>query len=130
MKNYIITGGKKLNGEISISGSKNASLPILAASILNGKTTKLYNIPNISDVKTTIDILKYLGCKIKKDKNKLKIDSKNMKEKQIPDNLMRKLRSSVILAGSILSRFGEVKFSYPGRLWYWKQTNRLAFEGF
>jgi len=116
MKNYIVTGGKKLSGEISISGSKNASLPILAASILNGKTTKLYNVPNISDVKTTIEILKYLGCKVKADKDKIKIDSKNIKEKQIPDNLMRKLRSSVILAGSILSKFGEVRFSYPGRM--------------
>lgn len=116
MKNYIIKGGKKLNGEISISGSKNASLPILAASILNAKLTRLYNVPNISDVKTTIEILKCLGCKVKVDKDKVKIDSKSVTEKQIPDNLMRKLRSSIILAGSILSRFGEVKFSYPGRM--------------
>lgn len=114
MKNYVITGGRKLTGEIDISGSKNASLPILAASILNGKITKLYNVPNISDISTTIEILRYLGCKVKKDKDKLKIDSKNMNHKKIPDELMRKLRSSVILAGAILSRFGEVEFSYPG----------------
>lgn len=116
MKNYVIKGGKRLNGEIEISGSKNASLPILAASILNGKNTKLYNVPNISDVKTTIEILKFLGCKVKKDKDKIKIDSRNMQEKKIPDDLMRKLRSSVILAGAILSRFGVVEFSYPGRM--------------
>ena len=112
MKNYIIKGGKKLSGEISVSGSKNASLPILAAS----KTTSLYNVPNISDVQITIEILKSLGCKVRADKDKIKIDSKNIIEKKIPDNLMRKLRSSIILAGSILSRFGEVKFSYPGRM--------------
>lgn len=116
MKNYIIKGGKKLSGEISVSGSKNASLPILAASILNSKTTRLYNVPNISDVQITIEILKSLGCKVRADKDKIKIDSKNIIEKKIPDNLMRKLRSSIILAGSILSRFGEVKFSYPGRM--------------
>lgn len=116
MRNYIIKGGKKLSGEISVSGSKNASLPILAASILNGKTTRLYNVPNISDVQITIEILKNLGCKVRADKDKIKIDSKNIIEKKIPDNLMRKLRSSIILAGSILSRFGEVKFSYPGRM--------------
>ncbi len=114
MKSYIITGGRKLYGEVDISGSKNASLPILAASILNGKITKLYNVPNISDVKITIDILRFLGCKVKKDKEKLKIDSRNMTQKRIPDELMRKLRSSVVLAGSILSRFGVVEFSYPG----------------
>jgi len=114
MKSYVITGGRKLNGEIDISGSKNASLPILAASILSGKNTKLYNVPNIADVKTTLDILRFLGCSVKKDKDKVKINSKEIKNKKIPDDLMRKLRSSVILAGSILSRFGEVEFSYPG----------------
>lgn len=114
MSKYIISGGKKLNGEIEVSGSKNASLPILAASILNGKNTKLYNVPNIEDVKTTIKILEYMGCKIKKDRNKAQINSKKMNVKKIPDDLMRKLRSSVILAGAILSRFGYVEFSYPG----------------
>lgn len=114
MRNYIVNGGRRLIGEIDISGSKNASLPILAASILNGKTTKLYNVPNISDVKTTIEILEYMGCKVKKDKSKIQINSREMTEKQIPDELMRKLRSSVILAGAILSRFGVVEFSYPG----------------
>ena len=114
MYNYIIKGGTRLNGEVNISGSKNASLPILAASILNGKTSKLYNIPEIEDVKTTIEILEELGCKIKRDKNKLIINSKNMKKTTIPDNLMRKLRSSVIIAGAIIARFKEVRFSYPG----------------
>lgn len=85
MKNYIVNGGKKLNGEIDISGSKNASLPILAASILNAKKTKLYNVPNISDVKTTIEILECLGCKIKKENDKLQINSSNMDGKKIPD---------------------------------------------
>lgn len=114
MYNYIINGGKKLHGEVTISGSKNASLPILAATIISGKTTKLYNVPNIEDVRTTIQILEYLGCKIKKDKNKLIINTKDMKKTTIPDELMRKLRSSVIIAGAIIARFKEVKFSYPG----------------
>lgn len=114
MYKYIIKGGTRLHGEIDVSGSKNASLPILAGSILNGKTTKLYNVPEIEDVKTTIKILEELGCKIRRDKNKLIINSKNMKNTTIPDNLMRKLRSSVIIAGAIIARFKEVKFSYPG----------------
>lgn len=114
MYNYIINGGKKLHGEVTISGSKNASLPILAATIISGKTTKLYNVPNIEDVRTTIKILEYLGCKIKKDRNKLIINTKDMKKTTIPDELMRKLRSSVIIAGAILTRFKNVEFSYPG----------------
>ena len=114
MYEYIIKGGKKLEGETYVSGSKNASLPILAASILSGKTTRLYNVPNIEDVKTTIQILEYLGCKVKKEKNKIIINSKNIKRKKIPEDLMRKLRSSVVLVGAILARFNEAIFSYPG----------------
>lgn len=114
MYRYIIKGGKKLNGETTVSGSKNASLPILAATIISGKTTKLYNVPDIEDVRITLQILKELGCKVKKDKNKVIINSKNMNQVVIPDNLMRKLRSSVIIAGAIISRFKNAKFSYPG----------------
>lgn len=98
MSSYIINGGKPLRGEIKISGSKNASLPILAGSILNKGITKLYNVPEIEDVKITLKILEYLNCKVKREKNKVIINSKNMKSKPIPEELMRKLRSSVILA--------------------------------
>lgn len=98
MYSYIINGGKKLNGEIDISGSKNASLPILAASILNKNIVKLYNVPEIEDVKVTIKILEHLNCKIKRSKDKIIVDSSKMEIKMIPEELMRKLRSSVILA--------------------------------
>lgn len=114
MYKYIIKGGNRLHGETYISGSKNASLPILAATLISGKTTKLYNVPNIEDVKITIEILKRLGCKVKREKNKIIINSKDVSKTMIPDDLMRKLRSSVIIAGAILSRLKNVKFSYPG----------------
>jgi len=63
---YVIEGGKRLEGEVEISGSKNASLPILAGTILSGKETKLYNVPNIRDVQITLKILEEIGCKVKK----------------------------------------------------------------
>ena len=66
MESYIIEGGKKLEGTVSISGSKNASLPIISGSILSVKITRLYNIPNIHDTQITLKILKLLGCKVKK----------------------------------------------------------------
>ena len=113
MSSYIIKGGTKLEGEVSVSGSKNASLPILAACILNGKVNKLYNVPDISDVRITLNILKDLGCIIKKDNKKIIIDSGPMNKKEIPDELMRKLRSSVILSGAIIGRFKEATFTYP-----------------
>ena len=81
MPNYIIEGGKKLEGELIVSGSKNASLPIMAATILNKGTTKLYNIPKIRDTRITQDILKFLGCKIKKNNGKIEVNSKNINKK-------------------------------------------------
>ena len=83
MASYIIEGGRRLEGEVSVSGSKNASLPILAATILNEETTKLYNVPEIRDTKITQEILKFLGCKVKKSKGKIEINSKGMYKKEI-----------------------------------------------
>ena len=114
MSSYIIEGGRKLKGEVSVSGSKNASLPIIASTILNGGTTKLYNIPDIRDTRITLEILKYLGCKVKKSHGKIEINSKNMVDKEIPEHLMSQMRSTVVLAGAILGRFKEARFSYPG----------------
>ena len=114
MTSYIIEGGRGLEGELDVSGSKNASLPIIAASILSGKTTKLYNVPNIHDTQITLKILEILGCKIYRRNGKIIIDSSNMEEHKIPDDLMRQMRSSVVLAGAILGRFKKATFSYPG----------------
>ena len=114
MKSYIIEGGKKLEGTVKISGSKNASLPILAATILSEKTNKLYNVPQIKDTKTTLEILKLLGCKIKQNSGKIEINSKHIIKTEIPEHLMREMRSTVIMAGALLGRFKEVTFSYPG----------------
>ncbi len=130
MYNYIIKGGSRLSGELDVSGSKNATLPILAATILNGKVSKLYNVPDISDVQTTLKILEELGCKIKKDKKKLVIDSRGVSKTMIPEDLMRKLRSSVIIAGALISRFGEVNFTYPGGCDIGSRPIDLHLKGF
>lgn len=114
MLSYIVEGGKKLSGEVDVSGSKNASLPIIAASILNGGITKLYNVPQIHDTQMMLEILKKLGCKIKKGNGKIIIDSSGMDNYEIPDDLMRAMRSSVIIAGALIGRFKKAIFSYPG----------------
>ena len=117
---YIIDGGKKLDGIVKVSGSKNAALPIISAAILNGGITKLYNIPNIHDTRITLEILKYLGCKVNKNNDKIEINSKNITKKDIPEKLMREMRSTVIIAGALLGRFKEVTFSYPGDCDIWR----------
>lgn len=104
MSSYIIDGGRRLEGETYASGSKNASLPIIAASILNGGITKLYNVPNIHDTQMMFEILKKLGCKIKRNNGKIIIDSKNITSNEIPDELMRQMRSSVIMVGAMLRK--------------------------
>ena len=114
MLEYIIEGGRKLEGNIDISGSKNASLPRKGGAILNGGITKLYNIPNIDDTKISLEILEYLGCKVKKSKGKLEINSKTMNKVDIPEDKMIKMRSTVTMAGAILGRFKKVIFTYPG----------------
>ena len=114
MASIIIKGGNKLNGEVKISGSKNASLPIIAASILSGKKTTLFNVPDIHDTQVTLKILRYLGCKVYKNHDRIEINSKYIDKMEVPESLMRKMRSTVILAGALLGRFREVTFSYPG----------------
>lgn len=116
MSTYIIKGGKKLEGEAIVSGSKNASLPILAASILNNGITKLYNVPNIHDTKVMIEILRYLGCKVKRVRDKIVIDATRIQKQDIPEELMRKMRSSVILAGALIGRCKKATFCCPRRM--------------
>lgn len=114
MSKYIIKGQNKLEGIVKISGSKNAALPIIAATILNGGVTTLYNVPNIHDTKMMFEILNILGGKVEKKNNKIIIDTSKIERYEIPENLMREMRSSVILAGSLLGKYRKATFSYPG----------------
>lgn len=114
MAMYIIEGGHKLEGEVAVSGSKNASLPILAAAVLNNGITKLYNVPDIHDTKVMIQILQYLGCKVKRNSDKIVIDSRNITKQEIPEELMREMRSSIVLVGALVGRFKHAIFSCPG----------------
>ena len=114
MSSYIIEGGQKLEGTVKISGSKNSSLPIIAATILNAGKTTLYNVPNIQDTQMMYKILETLGGKIEKKNGKVKIDTSKIEKFEIPPELMHKMRSSVILAGALLGRYKKAIFSYPG----------------
>lgn len=104
MAEYIIKGGQKLEGEVEISGSKNASLPIIAATVLNAGKTTLYNVPDIHDTKMMFEILKKLGGTVTKKNNKIIIDTSKIHTYEIPEDLMRQMRSSVILAGGLIRK--------------------------
>ena len=104
MSKYIIKGGNKVEGEVTISGSKNASLPIIAATILNGGKSTLYNVPNIHDTQMMFEILKKLGATVIKKNNKVIIETSKINKYEIPEDLMRQMRSSVILVGGLVRK--------------------------
>ena len=114
MSEYIIKGGRKISGEVTISGSKNAALPIIAASILNKGKTTLYNVPNIHDTQMMFEILNKIGGKVTKKNNKVIIETSKINKYEIPEDLIRQMRSSVIFAGSLVGRYKKATFSYPG----------------
>ncbi|NLM84014.1 MAG: UDP-N-acetylglucosamine 1-carboxyvinyltransferase [Clostridiales bacterium] len=109
-----IVGGNPLEGTVSIHGAKNSVLPIMAASLLAEGETILHNCPNLSDVDAAIRILVHLGCRVWRDGEKVAIDSSTLDKSEIPHELMREMRSSVIFLGAILARTGEAVLSMPG----------------
>ncbi len=130
MSKFIIEGGKRLEGEVQISGSKNAALPIIAATILNKGKTVLYNVPDIQDVHTMFEIIQKIGGKINKKHNKIIINTSEIHTYEIPDNLMRQMRSSVILAGALLGKYHQARFSYPGGCEIGSRPIDLHLKGF
>lgn len=114
MKKYIINGGNRLVGEISVSGAKNAVLPILASTVLLNNVSTIFNVPNLRDVDIMIKILTSIGCRVYKMDNIVTVDSTTLDKSKIPEDLVREMRSSIILMGAMLGRCGEVEISYPG----------------
>ena len=116
MQKLIIVGGKKLNGSINISGSKNATLPILAASILSQNKVTITNIPLVKDVETMINLLSLLGSKIKLVKKRKKIEILNANELNtfVSYNLVKTMRAGILVLGPLLARYNKATVSLPG----------------
>lgn len=114
MSAYVIQGGERLNGSVKIEGSKNAILPILAASLINGQRTTLYNCPDLKDVSVTLNILGLIGCKVERSSDRAVIDTSTLKTSEVPEKLVREMRSSVIIMGAMITRMKKVVLGYPG----------------
>lgn len=114
MKRLLITGGRKLTGEVHIQGAKNSVLPILAATVLHKGVSVLENCPQLSDVETAAEILRCLGAKVTREGLRLTVDATHLQNRSVPESLMREMRSSVIFLGALLARFGEAELFYPG----------------
>lgn len=114
MSQYVVNGGRRLEGELQIGGSKNAVLPIMAATLLNEGITQLENCPRISDVEIMRELLKELGCKAEWDQDTLIIDTRNLKAFEISEKLVKRMRSSIVLLGALMGRCGQAKMCQPG----------------
>jgi len=112
---FVVNGGKKLKGEIRVSGSKNATTPILAATLLTSRPCVISNIPLIKDALTIIELLEHIGSKVEwLDKHTVRITNKNIDASYLPREMVRRLRSSILMIGPLLARFGKVKIYTPG----------------
>lgn len=114
MGKYIISGGNRLEGEVRVEGSKNAVLPILAASIINGGESIIHNVPYLKDVNTLVNVLNTIGCSCSFEGNTMIVNSSGELNINIPEKPVREMRSSIILMGAMLGRFKRVKISFPG----------------
>ncbi len=114
MDKLIIKGGKKLKGEVRISGSKNAALPILIATILAPGVNEISNVPFLRDINTTIKLLESLGAGIQGNGHQIAIDSATINSHEATYDLVKTMRASVLVLGPLLARFGKARVSLPG----------------
>lgn len=114
MEQFIIHGGKRICGKIEVDGAKNASLPIIAGTILTDEEVVLHGLPNIRDVNKMLEILETMGAKIKKDGRDLILDTSTLKNFEIPSNLAKEIRSSIFMLGPLLSKYRKAVVAYPG----------------
>ncbi len=116
MQKLEVLGGKKLRGQVNISGSKNASLPILAATILSDEKISLFNLPRVKDIETMLNLLKSIGSNIKRDSKNKSLSITNNKKLKLfaPYNLVKTMRAGILVLGPMLARFRKAKVSLPG----------------
>ena len=114
MENIRIVGGNRLEGEISIHGAKNSALPLLAATLLVPGECTIHNCPRLSDVTASTAILRHLGCGVTRQDHTVTVDATAPTRRDIPDDLMGEMRSSIVFLGAMVARMGGALLTYPG----------------
>lgn len=130
MDRILIKGGRKLKGEVSISGSKNAALPAMAACLLADSPCVLKNVPDLQDIKTMVAMLEFAGAEVKRVKGNIHIDPKNFKGHTAPYDIVRKMRASIYVLGPMLAKFGGGEVSLPGGCAIGPRPVDLHLKGF
>ena len=127
---YQVTGGKVLSGKIKVSGNKNSVFPCVAAALLTDEEVILENISDLKDTEVLIQILERLGVLVKKSGSTLTIKAQNLRQFTLPQELMTKLRGSIVLVGSVLARLNKVIFYHPGGDIIGRRSIETHLEGF
>ena len=130
MKQIKIKGKNKLTGTIRISGAKNAAVALIPAAILSDEDVTICNVPEISDINSLEEILKYLGVKFSRATESIIINAKNMTNKEIPEDISRKLRASYYFMGALLSKYKKVEMYFPGGCNIGSRPINLHLDGF
>ncbi len=114
MKKLVISGGRPLSGSIDLQGSKNSALPTLSAAVAVDGISVIHNCPDLTDVTAALKILEHIGCIIKREGHTVVIDASTACRCEIPEKLMREMRSSIVFLGALLTRFGRASVTSPG----------------
>lgn len=114
MDKLLITGGNRLNGDITISGAKNAALPILCSGLLTSGNVELHNVPSLQDVSTMLKLLRQMGLQVTQENGVTVLNGAAIDKLEAPYDLVKTMRASILVLGPLLARFGEAKVSLPG----------------
>lgn len=114
MDKLLIEGGRRLSGEVVVSGAKNAALPILCAGLLSAEPVRLHNVPNLQDVRTTLTLLSRMGMRAEVDGHSVMLDGSRVDDPVAPYELVKTMRASILVLGPLLARFGHARVSLPG----------------
>ena len=130
MDKIVITGGKRLQGDVKVSGAKNAALPILASVLLGGGECTITNVPRVVDVVTMGKLLGMLGASVKTEGGRVTMKMDALRSSEAPYDLVRTMRASVVVLGPLLARWGEAKVSLPGGCAIGTRPVNLHLAGF
>lgn len=130
MDSFFIRGGNALKGQVHISGSKNATLPIMAASLMAADEVVLCGVPDLEDINVMSDVLRMLGATVKRENDVLIIDTHNMNSIELPESMSRRMRASNLVMGALLARFKKAAVAYPGGCAIGSRPMDLHLKGF
>jgi UDP-N-acetylglucosamine 1-carboxyvinyltransferase len=114
MDKILVQGGRKLTGEVHVSGAKNVALPILVSALLCDGPNTFTNVPNLRDIRSTLDLLSHLGVRCDSDGHTVKVDAAGLNNHEAPYELVRKMRASILVLGPLVARLKKARVSLPG----------------